>query len=117
RDDPQREEREEDREDTQEGRQQRGDEGAEEQQREQEDDREREQLRPREVVADLRVDLLVRYRAAAELDVTLAGEPALQALGVGLDSQIRLRLEVRDDVGRTPVTGDHGRVAALVVAG
>ena len=66
----------EDREAAEQRRQQRGDERAEEQQREQEDDREREQLGAREVVADLRVDLRVRDRAAAELDVTLAGELA-----------------------------------------
>ena len=69
-----------------------------------------------EVVADLRVDLRARDRAAAELDVALAGELALQALRVVLDSQVRLRLEVGDDIGRPSVAGDHRGVVAVVVA-
>ena len=49
-------------------------------------------------------------------DVALTGELALQARRVVLDSQVRLRLEVRDDIGRAPVAGDHRRVVAVVVA-
>ena len=54
--------------------------------------------------------------AAAELDVALAGELALQARRVVLDSQVRLRPEVGDDVARASVAGDHRRVVAVVVA-
>jgi hypothetical protein len=67
-------------------------------------------------VTDLRVRLRAGDRAAAELDVALPGERALETLGVVLDSRARSRPEVGDDVARAPVAGGQGGVVAVVVA-
>ena len=56
-----------------------------------------------EVVADLGVHLGVGDRVAAELDVALAGEAIFDLLRGVLQSLVRERLEVREDVRRLPV--------------
>ena len=71
----------------------------------------------REVFADLGVRLCARDLFAAEPHVALPGEPTLDPLCSVFQLLVGVWLEVGDDVGRAPVTGDHRRVVRLVEAG
>src|SRR5262249_38996180 len=77
---------------------------------EQHDQRNGQQLSPAQVALDRFRDFVVCYRVAAEPDLRVVGERGEQPLPGLLLLRVVQRAERRDQVGRTAIPPDHGRV-------